>query len=407
MSNKHILAAYRVLDFTQVVAGPTATRLMAEMGAEIIKVEISPIGDGTRQLPFMKNGRSSYFLQQNRGKKSLCIDPKTDKGKEIIEKLIEKCDVLIENYAAGVIGRMGFPYERVKEINPSIIMCSISGFGQTGPLSSKPGYDFIAAAYAGVLDNIGYADGPPLFPQLAIGDASTGVHALAAINGALAYRERTGEGQYIDISLIDSYFHMHEVAVQAYSATNGGFVPKRSGHHHFLLHPLGIFKGKGDDEYYSIIIPPVRWAQFCELIDQPECADDPRFSSNDARMANHQAVVDLIEGWLRAQPSREVILEKFETARFAIGPVLTVPEAMAHPHFVERRIVRKVPDRCYGEIDIPGMPLRFSGFPDELPLETPFLGEHNGAILSDLLAMTAEEIAALTAEGVLHTELPE
>lgn len=124
-------------------------------------------------------------------------------------------------------------------------------------------------------------------------------------------------------------------------------------------------------------------------------------------MANHQAVVDLIEGWLRAQPSREVILEKFETARFAIGPVLTVPEAMAHPHFVERRIVRKVPDRCYGEIDIPGMPLRFSGFPDELPLETPFLGEHNGAILSDLLAMTAEEIAALTAEGVLHTELPE
>lgn len=244
MSNKHILAAYRVLDFTQVVAGPTATRLMAEMGAEIIKVEISPIGDGTRQLPFMKNGRSSYFLQQNRGKKSLCIDPKTDKGKEIIEKLIEKCDVLIENYAAGVIGRMGFPYERVKEINPSIIMCSISGFGQTGPLSSKPGYDFIAAAYAGVLDNIGYADGPPLFPQLAIGDASTGVHALAAINGALAYRERTGEGQYIDISLIDSYFHMHEVAVQAYSATNGGFVPKRSGHHHFLLHPLGILRAR-------------------------------------------------------------------------------------------------------------------------------------------------------------------
>lgn len=407
MNNKHVLSAYRVLDFTQVVAGPTATRLMAELGAEVIKVEISPVGDGTRHLPFKEKGRSSYFLQQNRGKKSLCLNPKTQKGREILERLITKCDVLIENYAAGVIGRMGFPYERVRELNPSIIMCSISGFGQTGPLSGKPGYDFIAAAYAGVLDNIGYPDGPPLFPQLAIGDASTGVHALAAINGALAYRERTGEGQFIDISLVDSYFHMHEVAVQAYSATKGEFVPKRSGHHHFLLHPLGVFKGKGDDEYYSIIIPPVRWPEFCQLLGKPEYGEDPRFSTNDARMENHQAVVDVIENWLKAQPSREVILEKFEQARFAIGPVLTVPEAMAHPHFIERRIVRKVSDRCFGEIDIPGMPLRFSKFTEELELETPFLGEHNGEILGELLSMGADEVHALTEEGVLHAVLPE
>lgn len=407
MNNKHVLSAYRVLDFTQVVAGPTATRLMAELGAEVIKVEISPVGDGTRHLPFKEKGRSSYFLQQNRGKKSLCLNPKTQKGREILERLITKCDVLIENYAAGVIGRMGFPYERVRELNPSIIMCSISGFGQTGPLSGKPGYDFIAAAYAGVLDNIGYPDGPPLFPQLAIGDASTGVHALAAINGALAYRERTGEGQFIDISLVDSYFHMHEVAVQAYSATKGEFVPKRSGHHHFLLHPLGVFKGKGDDEYYSIIIPPVRWPEFCQLLGKPEYGEDPRFSTNDARMENHQAVVDVIENWLKAQPSREVILEKFEQARFAIGPVLTVPEAMAHPHFIERRIVRKVSDRCFGEIDIPGMPLRFSKFSEELELETPFLGEHNGEILGELLSMGADEVHALTEEGVLHAVLPE
>lgn len=407
MNNKHVLSAYRVLDFTQVVAGPTATRLMAELGAEVIKIEISPAGDGTRHLPFKEKGRSSYFLQQNRGKKSLCLNPKTQKGREILERLITKCDVLIENYAAGVIGRMGFPYERVKELNPSIIMCSISGFGQTGPLSGKPGYDFIAAAYAGVLDNIGYPDGPPLFPQLAIGDVSTGVHALAAINGALAYRERTGAGQFIDISLVDSYFHMHEVAVQAYSATKGEFVPKRSGHHHFLLHPLGIFKGKGDDEYYSIIIPPVRWPEFCQLLEKPEYGEDPRFNTNDARMENHQAVVDVIENWLKAQPNREVILEKFEQARFAIGPVLTVPEAMAHPHFIERRIVRKVSDRCFGEIDIPGMPLRFSKFTEELELETPFLGGHNGEILGELLSMGADEIHALTEEGVLHAVLPE
>ncbi len=409
MNKKHVLEGFRVLDFTQVIAGPTTTRLMAEMGAEIIKVELSPTGDITRSLPVDKAGYgvTSCFLQQNRGKKSLCLNPKTGKGKGIIEALISKCDVLVENYAAGVIGRMGFPYERVRELNPAIIMCSISGFGQAGPLSNKPGYDFIAASFAGVLDNIGYPDGSPVFPQLAIGDANAGVHALAAINAALLHRMQTGEGQYIDISLIDSYFHTHDVAVQLHSATGGAFVPKRSGHHHFVLHPLGIFKGRGDDEYYSIIILPTRWREFCEFLGCPEYADDPRFNTNDARMANHQAVVDLIEDWLRAQPSREVILEKFEQARFAIGPVLSVPEVMQHPHFVERRIVRTVKDRSFGEIDIPGMPLRFSGFPEELSLDAPYLGEHNHEVLEDVLAMSSSEVDALVEEGVLHAVLPE
>lgn len=407
MNNKHIMDGYRVLDFTQVIAGPTTTRLMAEMGAEIIKVELGPAGDLTRGLPIKKNGRSSYFLQQNRGKKSLCINPKTDKGREILEKLVGKCDVLIENFSVGAIGRLGFAYERVKELNPAIIMCSISGFGQTGPLSSKPGYDGVAAAYGGILDNIGDPDGYPAFPQLSIGDGGTGVHALAAISIALLYRERTGEGQFLDISLLDSYFHLHEMAVQSYSASNGEFKPKRSGPLHCLLHPLGVFKGKGDDEYYFMTIFPENWPEFCSLLDKPEYADDPRYNTNEARMENRQAVTDLIEDWLCAQPGREVILDKFEKARIAIGPVLSVPEAMEHPHFVERRIIRKVPDRCFGEIDIPGMPLRFSKFPEELSLEAPFLGEHNGIILSELLSMNDDEIDALSAEGVLHAVLPE
>lgn len=409
MNNKHVMEGFRVLDFTQVIAGPTTTRLMAEMGAEIIKVELSPSGDITRSLPLDKDGLglSSCFLQQNRGKKSLCLNPKTEQGREILEKLIAKCDVLIENYAAGVIGRMGFDYERVKAINPSIIMCSISGFGQEGPLANKPGYDFIAAAFAGVLDNIGYPDGSPIFPQLAIGDASTGVHALAAINAALLYRERSGEGQFLDISLVDSYFHTHDVAVQLHSATKGEFMPTRSGHHHSVLHPAGIYKGRGDKEYYSLFVLPNRWVEFCDFLGCPEYAHDPRFDSNDARMDNHQAVIDIIENWLAAQSSREVILEKFEAARFAIGPVLSVPEVMQHPHFVERRIVRSVKDRSFGEIDIPGMPLRFSKFPDELSLDAPFLGEHNATVLSELLSMSGDDISALTEAGILHAVLPE
>lgn len=407
MTARHVMDGYRILDFTQVVAGPTATRLMAEMGAEVIKVELAPLGDMTRHLPIQKNGRSSYFLQQNRGKKSLCIDPKKPAGLKILEALVRKCDVLIENFAAGVIDRMGLSYERVSALNPGMVMCSISGFGQTGPLATKPGYDFIAAAYAGVLDLIGYPDGPPLFPQLAIGDGTTGVHALAAISTALLYRERTGEGQHLDISLIDSYFHQHEIAVQAYSASDGAFYPKRSGAHHFMLHPLGIYKGRGDDEYYALVIPPLRWPEFCAFLGRPEYGSDPRFATNDARMVNHEAVVAFIEDWLQRQPGREAILEQFEKARFAIGPVLSVPDAMRHPHFQERRVVRTVQDRCFGAIEIPGMPLRFSAFPDELSLEAPYLGEHNRELLTELLGLDETEIEGLEAAQVLQAKVPE
>jgi len=405
-AQRHIMNGYRVLDFTQVVAGPTTTRLLAEMGAEVIKVELAPIGDMTRILPVIKNGRSSYFLQQNRGKKSLCLNVRKPRARQLLEDLVRHCDVLVENYSAGVIGRMGLSWERVHELNPRLVMCSISGFGQTGPLSTKPGYDAVAAAYAGVLDLIGYPDGRPLFPQLAIGDGTTGVHALAAISTALLYRERSGEGQYLDISLLDSYFHQHDVAVNSYSGSGGAFMPKRSGHHHFVLHPLGIYQGRGDDEFYMLVVPPLRWAAFCELIERPELAEDPRFATNDARMANHGELVNAIEDWLRAQPSRDVIVAKMEEAHFAFAPVLSVPEAMRHPHFIERRLIRKVPDRCFGEIEIPGMPLRFSTFPQELELEAPHLGEHNRAVLGELLAMGEAEIAALEADNVLHAEVP-
>jgi crotonobetainyl-CoA:carnitine CoA-transferase CaiB-like acyl-CoA transferase len=214
---KHILDGYRVIDFTQALAGPTVTRLMAEMGAEIVKVEIPPRGDFSRELPFLKEGRSAYYVQQNRGKKSLCLDPKTPEGLEIIKKLIPQMDVLVENFAPGVIGRMGLDYETVKAINPRIIMCSVSAFGQTGPLTSRPGYDNIAQAYSGVTYMIGEPDGSPYLPGLGLGDVSTGAHAVAAIACALLYRERTGRGQHLDIALIDAYFHCHELNVQIFS----------------------------------------------------------------------------------------------------------------------------------------------------------------------------------------------
>jgi crotonobetainyl-CoA:carnitine CoA-transferase CaiB-like acyl-CoA transferase len=203
---QHVLSGYRVLDFSQYIAGPTVTRMMAEMGAEVIKVEMAPNGDQTRGMPYLKDNRSGYFVQQNLGKKSLCIDIRKAAGLDIIKQLIPRMDVVVENFGPGTIKRLGLGYEVVKALNPKIVMCSVSTFGQDGPLATQPGWDFIGACYSGVLDMVGERDQTPVFPGLAIGDTSTGVHALAAVACALLYRERTGMGQHLDVSLLDSYF---------------------------------------------------------------------------------------------------------------------------------------------------------------------------------------------------------
>ncbi len=228
MAVKHILDGIKVLDFTQYLAGPSTTRLMAEMGADIIKVERAPYGDPVRGIGYIKNRRSAYYIQQNRGKRSLCLDFSLPKSMEILKDLVPKVDILMENYSPGVIAKLGLDWDTVHKLNPECIMCSLSAFGQTGPLSSLSGFDYIAQAYAGVTSMIGEKDGPAYLPMLGLGDVNAGVHALAAINGALFHRGRGYGGQYLDISLLDAYFHCHEVNVQTYSGSGGEIVPTRS-----------------------------------------------------------------------------------------------------------------------------------------------------------------------------------
>lgn len=397
---QHVLDGYKVLDFTQALAGPTTTRLMAEMGADIIKVEIPPLGDFSRALPLMKDGRSAYYVQQNRGKKSLCVDVKQPEGLEIIKKLLPEIDVLVENYSPGTIGRMGLDYKTVSELNPKLVFCSISAFGQTGPLSNRPGYDNVAQAFSGVTYMIGEPDGSPYLPALGLGDVSTGVHALAAIACALLHRGKTGRGQYLDISLIDAYFHCHEMNVQIYSSSGGTIKPKRAGKQHPSIAPLGLFKAKDD---YIVIMAPIdhQWAALCKAMGKPELAKDERFVDNPARMKNLKTLVDTIEGWLASNPSDEESLKALERERIPHAPVLSIEQVVNHPHFRQRRTVRKIRDRKLGEYDIPGFPLRFSDFPNELDLVAPLLGEHNAEILTDRLGYTAEEVEMLTSRGIL------
>ncbi|HLW71443.1 MAG TPA: CoA transferase [Candidatus Binataceae bacterium] len=399
---KHMLEGFKVLDFTQFVAGPTVTKLMAEMGAEIVKIELAPGGDLCRNFPYVKDLRSAYFVQQNRGKLSLCLDIKSPAGRAIVRELVPKVDVLVQNYAPGVIGRMGFDYATVRELNPRIIMCSVSTFGQSGPLAPEPGYDFIGQSYAGVTSLSGEADGDYYPAALAIGDVSTGVHAYAAVATALLHRERTGQGQHLDISLLDSYFHYHDMAVQLVSASHGAMRVTRMGAQISTLSPAGIFKTK-TGSIWIFAFQNNHWASLCELMGRPELIKDVRCLENSTRVANRDVVNGAIQNWLMTLAGVDAAVALLRKAHIAHAPVLTVEEAMQHPHLRERGTVRTVHDRIIGDFQVPGFPLRFSGFPESLALEAPFLGEHNRRVLSTYLGYGEAQIAKLEGEGVLHS----
>lgn len=399
---RHVLDGVRVLDFTQHLAGPTTTRLMAEMGAEVVKVELAPWGDQVRNVGYLKGGRSAYFLSQNRGKKSLCLDVKSARGREILRELVPKFDVLVENFAPGVIGRMGLDWETVHGLHPGLILCSISTFGQTGPLADRPGFDYIGQAYAGVTGLIGEAEGPPALPMVAMGDVMAGVHGLAAINAALFHRARGGAGQHLDISLLDSYFHCHESGVAIISGSGGRFQPRRDGAHSPALAPLGAFQGH---QGYLIIIAVLhQWKALCEVMGMPELLEDPRFRKINDRVKNRHVLAAIIEGWIARCESDAQVIALLEGARIPVAPVLTLKEAMEHPHLIERGTVRTVTERGFGTFQMPGMPLRFSEYANDLELQAPYLGEHNREVLSSLLAYTDRQLDELERSGVIKAE---
>ncbi|MQA84292.1 MAG: CoA transferase [Streptosporangiales bacterium] len=399
----HIFDGVRVLDFTQVLAGPTVTRLMAEMGAEVLKVELPPRGDISRALPYQKSGRSGYYIQQNRGKKSLCVDVKSGRGKEIITELLPHVDIVVESFSPGTMASLGFGYEAVSEVNPRIIMCSVSAFGQKGGFAGKPGYDNVAQAYSGITSMVGAPGAPPSLTNFAVGDVTTGVYGLAAVASALFHRERSGQGQHVDVSLLDSYFNCHEVNVQAYSGSDGEIRPTRSGSHHYAVSPFGIYRAT--DGYIFIAVPSDhQWPHICRAMGRTDLIDDPRYRTNAGRVERLPEVVELIEGWLAGLSGVDEAIRILESERVPVAPILTVEQAVQHPYLRERRTVRSVEDRVWGQLDVPGIPLRFSAFPTELPLQAPFLGEHNQEVLSRYLGYGSEAYRELKDAGVLVEE---
>ncbi|MEX2480179.1 MAG: CoA transferase [Gammaproteobacteria bacterium] len=395
-----ILDGIRVLDFTQYLAGPTVTRLMAEMGADIIKVERGPAGDPSRALPAVKNGRSGYFVQQNLGKRSLCLDMDHAATDDIVRDLVRNVDVVVENFGPGVMDKRGWDFASLQALNPRLVMASISAFGRNSPLSHKTGFDWIAQAFAGVMAVTGPRGGAPHPVGMGMADVNAGVHAFSAIGYALFNRERTGRGQWMDISMIDCLFHMHEINLQVNQITDGQFQPGPVGNHHQLLCPCGVYKGP--EGYIALLIVQPQWKNMCRAMERPDLESDPRFAESPERARNQEILIPMIEAWLATFPSDAAALERLEACRVPCGPVLNPTDAVTHPYFVERGTVRAVEDPILGELKLPGFPLRFSGQSDYPARQAPLLGQHNTAVLSEVAAYDEARIAALTQDGVLH-----
>ncbi|MPY92593.1 MAG: CoA transferase [Acidimicrobiia bacterium] len=395
-----IFEGIRVLDFTNAVSGPTLTRLMAEMGADVIKVELPPTGDLGRTVPGVRNGRSGFFVQQNRGKRSLFLDVKAPEGRELAEELVRHVDVLVENFSPGVISRLGFDWETVSGVNPRLVMCSISAFGQEGPLRDQPGYDAIAQAYSGVMSMNGDPTSTPALIGLSPGDVLTGVHGLAGVVAALHHRERTGTGQKVEVSLIDCYMTCHELNIEVWSASGGSIEPTRAGSLHPLVPAYGVF-GTADGDVMIAVGNDRQWAQLCRAMGRPELAEDERYATAPERAARRDELNELVAAWTACQASRDVALARLQAERVPVAPVLSVVEAASHPHVRQRGTVRTVDDELMGPLDIPGVPLRFSSFPDVSELRAASLGSHNREVVCGLLGWSDERYEALVEAGVL------
>jgi CoA:oxalate CoA-transferase len=402
MQNQDWLEGIRVLDLTRYLAGPASTRLLVELGAEVIKIEQPPYGDPNRSNQPRINRRAGTHIQQNRGKQSVCLDINTIEGQEIIRQLAHKVDVVVENFSPGVLARKNLAYTDLSALKPDLIMASISGFGQTGPYSDRACFDLIAQGFAGVMHMTGEPDGPPMFSGMGLADTNAGAHAFGAIGHALFHRERTGRGTHLDISMVDSLFHFHDMAVHTVSMDPQRPEPIRQGRDYPTLSPAGAFQGPTG----WIIILCTEWQMpnLWAALNQPELASDPRFSSNPNRIEHRQALTEIIETWMAGFAANEAVLDALNTARVPSGAVLTPVEAMTHPHFVERNMVRQVIDPLAGTVTIPGFPWKSS---DPLPADdygASALGEHNETVLGDLLGMTSAEITALSNSGIISSK---
>jgi crotonobetainyl-CoA:carnitine CoA-transferase CaiB-like acyl-CoA transferase len=401
-SRRSPLAGVRVIELAQYVAGPLAGRMLSDLGAEVIKLELAPRGDLVRYYPPLKGRASVGVIAYNRGKRSVCMDIKQPQGAELAADLISRCDILLENFSPGVLAKYGLGYDQLRRRNPRLIMCSITGYGQNGPWAHKPANDVIALASSGVLHLIGDPDGAPSIPAVTMGDCSGGLHGFGAVCAALYMREKTGEGQYIDLSLDECLAHLLDNYYVMFQITGGQVVPKRTGSHYPVVSPMGVFKAR--DGYVTVVCMIDQWPLFTRLIGRPEMATDPRFATMEERIRNRPAVTALVEEWLQSFETRAEPLAILEANHILNAPVLDVAEAMEKAQMQARGALAAVSYPGVDTVRVCNTPIHFSDAEVEIRSNPPVLGEHNREVLSSVLGLSDDRIAELTRARVLVEE---
>lgn len=387
------LSGVRVLDFTRVLAGPFCTMILADMGADVIKVE-SLDGDETRQWgpPFDARGRSAYYLSVNRNKRSLTLNLKSPRGREIARQLAAQSHIVVENFKPGGMAAFGLGYEDLRALNPALVYASITGFGQTGPYSERPGYDFVVQAMSGLMSITGEKEGEPSKVGVAIADVIAGLFAATSLLAALRHAERNGQGQRLDISLLDS--QIAALVNIASSALVSGATPARYGNAHPSIVPYQSFHA-ADMEFALGVGNDRQFAQLCQLIDHPEWATDARFATNPARVANRDLLVDLLGAVFVTRPAAEWV-DAVLARGIPAGPLNTVSQILADPHIQARGLIHEI-----DLLRLVGPPVGFSQTPPTVRTPPPDLGEHTDAILRERLGLSDTEIDMYRNGGII------
>ncbi len=392
------LEGIRVLDLTRILAGPYCTMMLGDMGAEIIKVENPKGGDDTRGWgpPFL-NGVSTYYLSINRNKESLTLNLKHERGKEILAELIRRSDVVAENFRPGALDKLGFPWEEIQRLNPRAILASISGFGHTGPRAKEPGFDVVIQGEGGLMSITGEPGGPPTKVGTSIADIVAGMLAAQGAMLALYHRERTGEGQKVDISMLDG-----QVALLTYHA-NGFFatgdIPQRRGNRHPSITPYETF-GCRDGFFNLGVGNDALWGRFCDAMGLADLKEDPRFAVNADRVRNREALEPVLTA-LFAEREVAPTLETLRGVGIPCGPINDISQVLSEPQVLARDMVVDVDVPVAGPTKVTGVPIKLSGTPGAVRLPPPSLGQHTDEILERVLEMDAGARRALREDGVV------
>ena len=391
------LKGIRVLDLTRILAGPYATMILRDLGAEVIKIEQPGVGDEARDFGPFKNDFSLYFMSVNRGKKSITLNLKSPRGKELFLELVKGSDILVENFRPGTMEKLGLDYESLKTHHPSLLYAACSGFGQTGPYAMRGAYDMIIQGMGGIISITGEPDRPPVRVGTSIGDITSALFTTIGILSALRHRDQTGEGQLIDVGMLDCQVAILENAMVRYFST--GDIPRPLGRRHPAITPFEVFESA--DGYVVIAIGNNElWRKFCEHVGHPELIDDDRFNTNALRTENHESLFPILAE-IMCHRTTDAWVKALEAIGVPCGPVNTVDKVANDPQVLARDMIAEVEHNTTGTVQIPGIPIKLSETPGQIDAPAPNLGEHTSEVLIDLLGLGAEEVNQLKQNGIV------